>query len=239
VNLKQRIEREKDHARNIINSDESNWGWKTPAGSIRWRRRLEFLTQVPDIPPNKVLELGCGTGTFTSDLSHVFTNLTSIDISNDLLEIARQKAPAVEFRCMDAHDLKFADNSFDAVIGCSVLHHLDWTRALREAHRVLRVGGCIRFSEPNLVNPQIFLQKTIPAFKKRMGDSPDEYAFTKWEIARSLKTVGFQCIKATPYEFLHPSTPSKWIKYIINLEDVISRTPLRHIAGSLNITAIK
>ena len=76
-----------------------------------------------------------------------------------------------------------SDNErFDAVVGSSVLHHLDVAQALRECFRVLKPEGVICFTEPNMLNPQIALQKNISFLKKRLGDSPDETTFFRWQI---------------------------------------------------------
>ncbi|NER80508.1 MAG: class I SAM-dependent methyltransferase [Leptolyngbya sp. SIO1D8] len=237
TNLQARLQREKQHGRTIIATEEKNWGWNTPAGHIRWQRRLDYLAGTLADKSGTVLEIGVGSGTFTPALAEVFPNLVGVDISEDLLDIASRKAPTAKLYCMDAHNLDFPDNSFEAIVGCSVLHHLDWNLAVSSFYQKLKSGGAIRFSEPNLLNPQIFLQKNIPPLKKYLGDSPDEYAFTKWQIQRSLMRAGFTDIKVTPYEFLHPSTPKHWISNIIKLENFLSRTPLGHIGGSLLIEA--
>lgn len=236
--LTERLERERLHARHIIAHSEHNWGWHTPAGKIRWQRRLDYLLQAAP-KEAKVLEIGCGSGTFTAGLAQHFTHLTAIDIAEDLLAQARSKAPGVTFQRMDAHHLEFPDQCFDAIIGCSVLHHLDWDTALRNFYPKLKTGGIIRFSEPNLLNPQIFLQKNIPFLKAWAGDSPDEYAFTARQIRHALQQAGFERITVTAYEFLHPSTPPAWINRLIWLENGLSRTPLRHLGGSLLLEARK
>jgi hypothetical protein len=56
------------------------------------------------------------------------------------------------------------------------------------------------------MNPQIFIQKSWSYLKKKMGDSPDEYAFTKGQIVSFLEQAAFKSIHVEPYEFLHPST---------------------------------
>ncbi|NEQ98919.1 MAG: class I SAM-dependent methyltransferase [Cyanothece sp. SIO2G6] len=239
VDLEERLHREKQHGRVIIATEEKNWGWNTPAGQIRWQRRLDYLSGALSDRNGKVLEIGAGSGTFTTALAQTFPNLVAVDISEDLLDIAAQKAPTAQFHYMDAHNLEFPDNYFDAIVGCSVLHHLDWDLAIRGFYPKLKSGGVIRFSEPNLLNPQIFLQKNIPAIKRRLGDSPDEYAFTEWEIRQILKRAGFSNIRVTPYEFLHPSTPKPWILAITKLEEALSKTPLHYIGGSLLIEATK
>jgi hypothetical protein len=121
----------------------------------------------------------------------------------------------------------------------SILHHLDWGLALKNYLPLLKRGGIVRFSEPNLLNPQIYLQKNIPFIKRLAGDSPDEYAFTRWQIAKILKDAGYVDIHVEAYEFLHPGTPQWLIPYVVKLESFLARTPAREIGGSLLIEARK
>jgi SAM-dependent methyltransferase len=238
ISLEERLAREREHGRVILDTDESNWGWHGFAGKVRRARRATFLCDPRGLPPRpRVLEVGCGTGTFTADLARAFAGLVAIDIAPVLLDAARGRIPGVDFRCADVHATGFPAGSFDLVVGCSVLHHLDWELALREVHRLLAPGGRIRFSEPNLQNPQIFLQKRWPWLKQRMGDSPDEDAFTPREALRSLTRAGFVDASAVPYEFLHPSTPRRLVDAVLAVESLVERTPLRAIAGSIRITA--
>lgn len=238
MRLDERLQRERTHGRAIIATEEKNWGWNTPAGRIRWQRRADYLCEAAPAAA-RVLEIGAGSGTFTASLSQRYAELAAVDISPDLLEVAAKRAPRAKFACMDAHHLEFPDDTFDAIVGCSVLHHLDWALALRGFIGKLKPGACIRFSEPNLLNPQIFLQKNIPWLKKKLGDSPDEYAFTAARIERDLRAAGYTAISVEPYEFLHPSVPPSWIASVIRVEERLERSVLRHIGGSLRIEARK
>jgi len=236
--LAKRVNRERLHGASEIASRQAWQGWCSPAGEIRRERRFRFMTK--DLAPSaKVLEVGAGIGTQTEKLSQHFERLIGIDVSPELLEMAKARAPRAELLEMDAHRLTFPDGYFDAVVGVSILHHLDCSVALREWHRVLRPGGLLRLSEPNLVNPQIFLQKNIPFLKRLSGDSPDEYAFTRWQIARELAACHYSEIEVEPVEFMHPNTPRSLIPSVDALERFLSRTFLREIAGSLLISARK
>ncbi len=241
VTLSERLARESAHGAAILDRNESNWGWHTPAGQIRKRRRAAFLAQPLPIggAAPRVLEVGCGTGTFTGELSTTFSDLTCIDISEPLLSEAARKFPAVRFERQDVHQTTFADARFDLVVGSSVLHHLEWDVALREMARILRPGGRLRFSEPNLLNPQIFLQKNWGWLKRHMGDSPDEYAFTPGQIRESLQEAGFGSIDVRPFEFLHPSTPAPLIGCVFVVERLLEASPLVYFAGSMKITAVR
>jgi ubiquinone/menaquinone biosynthesis C-methylase UbiE len=77
--------------------------------------------------------------------------ITSIDISADMLKIAKDKIQKsrlsnIEIMQADASSTPFKDNSFDIVVLALVLHEIDTEltgRILREAYRVLKKKGCL------------------------------------------------------------------------------------------------
>ncbi|HUS60381.1 MAG TPA: class I SAM-dependent methyltransferase [Nevskiaceae bacterium] len=64
----------------------------------------------------KILDLGCGTGRHSCFLAKVGYKVTGIDLAGDMLKIARNKCPKVEFKEMDFTNPKFPKNFFDASI---------------------------------------------------------------------------------------------------------------------------
>ncbi len=238
----QRLHNEQEHGRWIAEHGEEIWNWSSPAGQRRWQRRVALFTAFLGQQGKKVLEIGCGTGLFTQELAHTGQSITAIDISPDLLEKAKQRVTAtnVSFACENAYQTTFADNSFQAIVGSSCLHHLELQPALREFHRLLQAGGSIMFTEPNMLNPQIMLQKNIPWLKRRAGDSPDETAFIRFMLARQLSNAGFDRITITPFDFLHPALPELTLNIAEPLLEFVEKIPcLKEIAGSLIITATK
>ena len=189
----------------------------------------------------KVLEIGCGTGLFTRKFYNAtHADIIAIDISQELLDEAKQLLPEVNFKLDDAMNLSFADNYFDVVFGSSILHHLDFKPAMKEVFRVLKPGGRTIFAEPNMLNPQIFIQKNVPIIKKWLGDSPDETAIVRWNFAKLLVEYGYKNVKIFPYDFLHPVTPKPLIPFVQGLGMTIEKIPgLREIAGSVIIYAEK
>jgi len=193
-------------------------------------------------PRHQVLELGCGTGYFTRELVKTGAVIKAIDISPDLLELAVKQVPAdnVAFEVVNAYEMPYPGNSFDTVVGSSVLHHLDIDRALKEIFRVLRPGGTICFTEPNMMNLQIALQKNIPRLKEKMGDSPDETAFFRWRLKRQLARNGFSNVRVMPFDFLHPSIPARLVPVLENLFLWFEKIPfVKENAGSLYVRAFK
>jgi len=238
IDIENRVAAEVLHGATDVAVQQAESGWSSAAGKIRRQKRIAFLGRGLDASA-KILEVGCGTGLQTCELAQKFHDIVAIDISPQLLAIAERRAPGPRYEVMDAHHPTFSPCTFDAVLGVSILHHLEWETALQSYYDLLKPGGRVRFSEPNLLNPQIFLQKNIPILKRWAGDSPDEYAFTKWQIEGSLKRVGFRSIIVTPIEFLHPATPPRLIPLLSSLERVLENTPIRHIGGSLLIEAVK
>jgi SAM-dependent methyltransferase len=240
--MEPRLKHEIEHGRYLVSHGAGEvWNWESPAGRIRWKRRVAMLSSHLTIGM-EVLELGCGTAYLTRELALTGASITAIDISPDLLEIARCECsePNVRFEIQNAYDLTFPDASFDCVVGSSVLHHLEIEVALGQIYRVLRPGGTIRFTEPNMLNPQIAIQKNVPAVKQQIGDSPDETAFFRWPLRRRLEQAGFCEILITPFDFLHPKIPASWIPTVQMLGNLLENMPLvSEIAGSLYIRAVK
>lgn len=229
-----------DHGKKLSeNNPETVWGWGTPAGQIRARRRAELITAATQLRPGmRVLEIGCGTGLFTRIFAESGADIVALDISDELLELARRsnKAPNIEWICLPFEQLS-SDQPFDAIIGSSVLHHLEIQSALQEIFRLLKPQGIMCFAEPNMLNPQIAIQKNIPWIKEKMGDSPDETAFFRWELARKMRQVGFIDIRITPLDWLHPATPPGLIKIVKLIGTWLENIPVfKEISGSLYIS---
>jgi len=232
-----------EHSKNIAANAETIWGWGTLAGLARAERRGNYFTLIAAIRPGKkVLEVGCGTGIYTEKLARTGADIVAIDISSDLLAQARNKikSPNISFLEADLENLPFPNENFDAVVGVSILHHVNACEALKEIRRVLKPDGAIVFSEPNMLNPQIAFERNIPAIRKMLGNSPSETAFFRWGLARMLKNAGFSEIDIKPFDFLHPLTPKAFIKTVERLGLIIEHIPLlKEFAGSLLISARK
>lgn len=142
----------------------------------------EFLGTLSGL---RVLEYGCGLGKTSVRLARSGAEVSAFDLSPKSIEVARRRAEVngvaglIDFRVAAGEDLPYADESFDAVFGKAVLHHLDVAVAGPELHRVMKPGSRAAFSEPMGMNPILNVSRDhLPYPKKtpRGADRPLTYA---------------------------------------------------------------
>lgn len=236
--MNERLRQEIDHGRAIARHAAQTWGWSSASGQRRWQRRVREICKSIR-PGDRVLDLGCGTGALTDKLLERTDAAYGIDVSSDLVltgSIVSKEKNSIQ----DASRLGFGDCVFDVVVGSSILHHLEVPRIFGEISRVLRTGGRICFIEPNMANPQIFLQKHIPWLKKLAGDTPHETAFFRGKILKQLRDTGFRDITVENFDFLHPATPPFLVAFAEKLGVTMEKSPVfKEFSGSLIIRGKK
>jgi SAM-dependent methyltransferase len=93
-------------------------------------------------PRDHLLELGCGGGLLLRDALATCAAVTGLDHSEEMVDLARERAPGAEVVLGRAERLPFADDTFSAVAMSIVFFFLDDpVRVLRECRRVLTRGG--------------------------------------------------------------------------------------------------
>jgi ubiquinone/menaquinone biosynthesis C-methylase UbiE len=238
----QRLAKEQEFSKMIAQAHQGEmWYWEKPAGKVRLERRRKLFQENIN-SKMRVLELGCGCGHITEAIAKTGAKIVSIDLSPELLEFARKRVPQdnVDFMVENAYDLHFENESFDAVIGNSILHHLEIKVALKEIYRVLKPGGVIFFMEPNMLNPQMYIQLHVPYLRKLTEHSDDETAFYPFEMKKLLKDAGFKDIYVKPFDFLHTMLPAPLIPFVSTVGNIVERIPLiSEIGGSMIVKAKK
>jgi ubiquinone/menaquinone biosynthesis C-methylase UbiE len=107
-----------------------------PLESETW----EVLTRLLGDGSGSLLDVGCGTGSYTAALAERGWDATGVDISEDMLRLARTRG--IRAVHADATSLPFEDASFDAAISVFTNTDVDDLAAVvREIARVLRPGA--------------------------------------------------------------------------------------------------
>jgi ubiquinone/menaquinone biosynthesis C-methylase UbiE len=115
-----------------------------------WKKLLSRVFE----KKSKILDVGTGTGFLALILSELGHEVTGVDLSPRMLEIARKKAlesgQRIDFKLGDAETLPFKNNSFDAVICRHLLWTLpnptvavsEWRRVVKKGGKVVVIDGC-------------------------------------------------------------------------------------------------
>jgi SAM-dependent methyltransferase len=240
-----RTARERDHFDQLADAQgDVWWGHTTALGRERLAQRVRLLGTVLDrVGDPSCLELGCGVGTFSAPVleARPQLRLTGIDVSPRCVEMARTRLGQfsnAEFQLGDAGHAPLPAGSVDVVFGNGVLHHVDLDQVLTETRRVLRPGGWLWFSEPNMLNPQVALERNVRLVGRWLQNSEDETAFVRRPLAQRLRRSGFDDVTVRPFDFIHPGLPGVLLQPMRIVSAWLERAPfVREIAGSLEIVA--
>lgn len=108
-------------------------------------RKLEvFKELIGQQKPQKILDIGCASGTMTNNILRILpkSEITAIDVYPAAIAYAQRKYPHIRFLVTDAHKLPFKDNSFDLAVCYETIEHvIDPQKVLEEIRRVIKKDG--------------------------------------------------------------------------------------------------
>lgn len=177
----------------------------------RWSRRLAplFLDFAGLVAHERVLDVGCGTGSLTfAILARAdIRTIEAIDYEADFVEALRQRNsdPRVTARQGDACALDFANASFDRALSLLVLHFVsDPGRAAAEMRRVVRPGGvaaaCVWDTFGGMPSQRIFWDTVAaiePAAMDRRAGSLMRPTTQPGELRAAFEQAGFERVAET------------------------------------------
>ena len=115
------------------------------------KNKLALVGKHVHLQTATALEIGCATGETCNTASKAGARVTGCDLSSDAIQIAQCRYPHIEFHAAPADQLPFSDESFDTVLAFELIEHLSSPSAfVREVHRVLRPGGVLALTTPNV-----------------------------------------------------------------------------------------
>ena len=134
-------------------------------------RLLHHLSPKPN---EKYLDLGCGSGNYTLVLKNAGLTLTGADISQQMLNLAHQKDPSIDWVFANVESLPFGDKSFSGATCVLAIHHFaNIKAAFKEAARVLAEGPLVVFTATAEQMEVYWLNEYFPdAMKKSIIQMP-------------------------------------------------------------------
>ena len=173
----------------------------------------QFLKKLPANP--SVLDAGCGTGRDSRVLTENGANVTAIDISEGLIEIARAENPDIQFIKTSFLNLPLEDALFDGVWSHASLVHLetleDVTKALSEFYRVLKPGGWLYV----YVKKQTGEEKTAIVSDSLSNHERFFRYYTPEELTGLLSKTGFIVGRYETKQDPHGREEVEWLQFIV------------------------
>ena len=118
-------------------------GLRSHPFAARWNHNTHYFPLLASRIPattDRVLDVGCGDGTFCRFVTRDERRVVGVDIDASALPA---ESAGVQYVIASAEALPFADGTFGAVTMTMVLHHVEAEHALAEAARVLAPGGVL------------------------------------------------------------------------------------------------
>ena len=124
--------------------------------SYSWRfgqdRRLEMVRRFVPLEARRILDVGCGIGTYVRRFRQFSDDVHGVDVEADRVAEASRELPHI--RLAAGEDLPYPDDHFDLVFSNEVIEHVDDDRVtVREMVRVTKPGGHIVLFAPNRLYP--------------------------------------------------------------------------------------
>lgn len=110
----------------------------------RWNRNIHYHDELLDLgPARNALDVGCGGGLLTRQLSRICDSVIGIDPHEPSIVGARSETTerSVSYVVGDVLDHPFETDSFDLIVSVAALHHMDAEIGLRRMAELLAPGG--------------------------------------------------------------------------------------------------
>jgi SAM-dependent methyltransferase len=194
-------------------------GWERKAagydrffGGITSRMIDPLLDAAGVASGRRALDVATGPGYVAARAAERGAEVVGVDVAAAMVALASERQPGLDFRRADAHDLPFADASFDAVVANFLVLHLGRPEAaVAEFARVLAPGGRLALTAWDLPTEARFLGVFLDAVAavgasppEEIPPGPDFFRFSREpEFAALLRDVGLEDVSVRTIAFSH------------------------------------
>jgi SAM-dependent methyltransferase len=182
-------------------------------------RMTQAILESADFAGRRVIDVGCGDGTYTRDLIDAgAASVLGVDAAPQAIELARTKnIPRTTFAVSDLTDLT---EVFDIALVRGVIHHLDDVQPVIDV--LCRIARTIVIVEPNGYNPGLKILEKVSRYHREHGER--SYAprrINAWFTGRGCT------VERTTFVGLVPMfSPDAMARVLKRIEPVIEGTPL-------------
>ncbi len=193
------------------------------------RRTADIIVGLERFAGRRVLDVGCGDGSFTRQFWDRGRpkEMAGIDPAPNAIAVANANKGErpIHFETGDAHHLRFADNSFDLALVQSVLHHDDDPRdIIREA---FRVAPEVLVHEPNGSNPGLKMIERISPYHREHN----EKSYSMERVARWAEECGARVMRQQYAGFVPMFSPAWLARAMKVVEPLVERVPIMRKYG--------
>jgi len=178
--------------------------WDTPGVSLG-ENDLKIIERTKKYlsASSVVLDYGCATGSIALEIASAAKEVRGIDISANMIEIAKRKADErkiknIGFTHATIFDESMEKESFDVILSLSILHLVeDTAQVMDRVNQLLKPGGIFISATPCL-GEKIFLSvlMNIPVFVlSKLGLIPSITFFSASSLSALIASAGFQIIE--------------------------------------------
>ncbi|HEY1041395.1 MAG TPA: class I SAM-dependent methyltransferase [Candidatus Paceibacterota bacterium] len=181
---------------------------RSPKDSVyhAYYEKPAMYSLLPDLINKTVLSIGCGSGEDSIYLKKQGAEKSiGIDLSDELIDIAKDSYPECEFHVMNMEKLGFPDSSFDFAYSSLAIHYVeDWSIVFKEVFRVLKPNSHFLFSCGHPVRFALSNEKT------------DDYSTKKLEVRKNNHTgeiiiTGDYLTKKKALDAMGKDTVNLWV----------------------------
>jgi len=212
--------------------DRGSEAW--PAGRLAYERKRQFMAYCLKKyglmrQGALLLDLGCGTGAYIPFLINGGLRVVGIDLSINMLRIAKQKAPRAEFVLASMYDLPLRTDTFDALIAMGAIQfHFSATHfgihkpALLEIQRTAKKRAMVIFELNNPIGPLYWRSFPSDILRIRKLAYP-------WSVIKFLASLRFKVIEVASCILIF--FPIYGISLQLKMENYAERIPILRFLG--------
>lgn len=210
---------------------EDRWRRDSAGTNIRLRwRGLAVRHCLQIVPGERILELGAGSGLFTTHLVSLFkaeNPITAAVLNRDLFdEFHRALLPNTQPIFVQNFDQDLEPESFDFIIGFDMLSGELLPDGLNIIYQLLKPGGQLLSFEENGLHPIRAIKKRVAVIKSQFGKRTSAISVSRDDLRRSLTQQGFTSVETLLFDIVPHWIPARFIRLFQS-----KLLPFEHIPG--------